>query len=161
MKAPLTSLFIRNLFFTILQPGVVAGLIPYLIIGRKIDLLFAGPFELPQILGVILFVPGLFLMLVCVGYFAVFGRGTISPFDPTKHLVVKGPYRFSRNPMYLGVLLMLIGEAFFFEVPMMWLYFFIVFLVFNAFIVFFEEPRLRISFGEQYLRYTQTVRRWI
>src|SRR4051812_33321874 len=109
------SLFLRNLFFTILQPGLVAGLFPYWIMGGNIKSVLAAPFHLSQMTGFVFFSAGLFVMLSCIARFAFEGRGTLSPADPTKRLVVGGLYKFSRNPMYVGVMLILVGEALVFQ----------------------------------------------
>lgn len=157
------SLFIRNLIFTILQPGIVAGLIPYLILGDKVNDIFVQ-----QLLqrglhnsGAIIFLIGFVIMLSCIISFAVKGRGTLSPADPTKKLVISGLYRFSRNPMYVGVTLILIGEAIFFQSVELWIYSLFVFAAFNVFTMLVEEPRLRKDFGEEYKTYCEKVRRWI
>lgn len=155
------SLFLRNLVFTILQPGVVAALIPYLIVKRS-----GGhpglKFETPvQYVGAFIFVIGATIMIACIARFAVDGRGTLSPADPTRHLVTSGLYRFSRNPMYVGVLLILIGEAIFFKSEWLTVYCCLIFLLFHTFIVFFEERRLKKDFGQDYDEYRQKVRRWI
>ena len=155
------SLLLRNLFFTIIQPGLVAGLFPYWILGDKIKKVFSCDFQFYQYLGATLFLIGLVIMLECIIRFAIEGRGTLSPADPTKKLVTKGLYRFSRNPMYVGVMLILIGEAVFFESYSLWIYLLCIFLAFNLFIFLIEEPRLRKDFGVEYEQYCKKVRRWI
>lgn len=155
------SLLLRNLFFTILHPGLVAGLIPFWILGDKMNTLFIQPLQFYHYSGTIVFVIGFVIMLSCIISFAVKGRGTLSPADPTKHLVTTGLYRFSRNPMYVGVTLILIGEAIFFQSIYLWFYLLFVFIAFNIFIMIHEEPRLRKDFGEEYNRYCKKVRRWI
>jgi protein-S-isoprenylcysteine O-methyltransferase Ste14 len=154
------SLLIRNLVFTILQPGIVAGLIPYLVVRDQFrqTLSFQQP---QQIVGLLVFMIGFAAMTYCIYLFAVDGRGTLSPFDRTQKLVVKGLYRFSRNPMYVGVIGMLLGESIFFHGYILWIYTLLVFIVFNGFIFFIEEPRLEKDFGEAYLEYCRKVRRWI
>ena len=143
------SLFLRNLLFTMLQPGIVAGLIPYWILrdNKTLD----SPLQFFQYLGILLFLIGLGIMFHCIIRFAVEGRGTLSPVDPTKKLVIKGLYRFSRNPMYVGVMMILIGEATFFQSNVLWVYLLFIFLAFNLFVLLFEEPRLRKDFGEDYV----------
>ena len=111
--------------------------------------------------GAIIFVIGFVIMIWCIRSFAVIGRGTLSPADPTKKLVITGLYRWSRNPMYVGVILMLIGEAIYFQSSSLWIYTAAVSIMFNIFIVLVEEPRLRKDFGESYTSYCQSVRRWI
>jgi protein-S-isoprenylcysteine O-methyltransferase Ste14 len=155
------SLLLRNLFFTILQPGLVAGLIPVWILGRKANNLFIKPWQFYQFSGFLVFVTGFLIMLICIISFAVKGRGTLSPADPTKKLVVTGLYKFSRNPMYIGVMMILTGEAIFFESVSLWIYLLVVNIGFNIFILLHEEPRLQKDFGEEYKKYCQKVRRWI
>ena len=154
------SLFIRNLFFTILQPGLVAGLIPFWITGFSIDDIFYTVWQWQQYAGVIVFLIGFVIMLWCIISFAIKGRGTLSPVDPTKKLVIVGLYEFSRNPMYVGVVLLLIGEAVFFQSVALWVYALFIFITFNIFIRLVEEPRLRKDFGEEYQLYCEKVRRW-
>src|SRR4051812_44508489 len=155
------SLLLRNLLFTILNPGLVVGVIPYWILADKTVQLFAKPLQAHQYLGILLFIPGLIVLIDCILRFLVEGRGTLSPIDPTKRLVVKGLYKYSRNPMYVGVMMMLIGEAVFFQSGNLWIYLVLIFLIFNLFIVLVEEPRLHSDFGEDYYRYCQKVRRWV
>ena len=155
------SLFIRNLLFTMLQPGLVAGLIPFWITGFRINDIFDEVWQWHHYSGAIVFLIGFVIMLWCIINFAIKGRGTLSPVDPTKRLVVAGLYKFSRNPMYVGVTLMLIGEAIFFHSVELWVYSLFVLLAFNIFAILVEEPRLRKDFGEEYKDYCKKVRRWI
>ena len=155
------SLLLRNLFFTILQPGLVAGLFPYLILGERVKQIFSEYFGLPQYFGSIIFFIGLIIMIKTILQFAFEGKGTLSPADPTKKLVVKGLYQYSRNPMYIGVMMMLIGEAIFFEAGRFWFYVVGIGLAFNLFILLVEEPRLKRDFGDEYALYSRKVRRWL
>jgi protein-S-isoprenylcysteine O-methyltransferase Ste14 len=154
------SLFLRNLFFTILQPGIVALFIPFWLSGESLNTLFAHPFASNHFLGLSVFAVGSVLTLICIANFAIRGRGTLSPADPTKKLVISGPYRFSRNPMYVGVTMMLIGESIFFQSYTLGAYTLLIFIAFYMFIVLFEEPRLHDYFGSEYEAYTKTVPRW-
>jgi len=155
------SLLLRNLFFTILQPGIVAGLIPYWLVRDSIHDAFEKPLRSWLFLSILIFIIGFYLMMDCILRFAIKGRGTLSPADPTKKLVISGWYRYSRNPMYVGVLLILLGEAIFFNVESLWSYTIFIVIIFTIFIVFVEEPRLRRDFGEEYTEYCKKVRRWI
>lgn len=155
------SLYLRNLFFTIMHPGLVVGLIPYWMLGPKWIKQFSLPFNFYQYLGTPLFLIGLFVLLHCIIRFVVVGRGTLSPIDPTKNLVTSGIYRYTRNPMYLGVLMILIGEALFFKSYHLGIYLLIIVLIFNFFILAIEEPRLRRDFGNEYSHYCNKVRRWL
>jgi Putative protein-S-isoprenylcysteine methyltransferase len=156
----LTLLF-RNVIFTILHPGIVAGLIPFWIIGGKMNNLFDGSVKTHQFTGIFLFITGFIIMTWCIINFAIKGKGTLSPLDPTKKLVISGLYRFSRNPMYIGVMFLLIGETVFFSSLSLCIYSFFVFVGFNIFIIAKEEPRLKKDFGVDYDDYRKKVRRWI
>ena len=154
-------LWFRNTFFALLQPGVVAGLIPYYLLRGAIEPIIKKPFGLEQIGGVVLFVVGFIIMMDCILRFAYQGKGTLSPADPTRALVVNGLYQYSRNPMYIGVMLILAGEAIFFEQGRFWFYVIGVGLLFNLFIILVEEPRLIRDFGTAYEAYQKNVRRWV
>lgn len=155
------SLLLRNLLFTILLPGMSAGLIPYLIVRADLENLHARPLPFHHYLGVFIFLIGLFILLTCIIDFAVKGKGTLSPIDPTKKLVKTRWYRYSRNPMYVGVMLILLGEVQFMRSADLGIYMILVFLAFTLFIIFIEEPRLRRDFGEEYEEYCRQVRRWL
>lgn len=156
-----TSLFWRNLLFTILQPGMVAGLIPWFIARRAFADTFAIPFGIGQYLGITITAIGAGITLHCIARFAIEGRGTLSPADPTRQLVLHGLYRFTRNPMYIGVTLTLVGEAVFTGSASLWIYSGSIFAVFNIYIIYWEEPRLRKDFGSSYEAYCRRVRRWL
>jgi protein-S-isoprenylcysteine O-methyltransferase Ste14 len=111
--------------------------------------------------GTALIIAGGLIMTACILRFVTEGKGTISPLDPTKKLIVRGLYRYSRNPMYVGVMLILAGEALFCWSAALALYATAVFAAFNLFIVLHEEPRLRRVFGPEYESYLREVRRWI
>lgn len=157
----MTSLLLRNLFFTILQPGLVAGLFPYWIAGTQFDFAVAQPFNSFQYGALLIFVAGFVIMMACIFRFAFEGKGTLSPADETKQLVIGGLYRYSRNPMYIGVMLILIGETLFTLSSSLAIYSSIIFICFNLFIMLHEEPRLQKDFGDQYGQYRKKVRRWL
>ena len=114
----------------------------------------------PQIIGGLAVVAGGALALWCVLAFALVGRGTPAPFDPPRRLVVKGPYRFVRNPMYVGAGLGLAGAALFFESAALAGFTGLFFLITHLFVRAYEEPALRRTFGEAYDAYCRRVRRW-
>ena len=157
----LFSLFLSNLIFTVLQPGIVAGLLPMLLVRNLLNDTFTPHFGYHHYAGITVSLAGLVVMLVCIVSFAVKGRGTLSPLDPARRLIVSGLYKYSRNPMYVGVMLILWGEAIFFRSASLWIYSCIIFGAFNAFIIFYEEPRLSKDFGVQYGDYQRRVRRWL
>ncbi|MBK8555583.1 MAG: isoprenylcysteine carboxylmethyltransferase family protein [Lewinellaceae bacterium] len=157
----MSSLLLRNLVFTVLHPGIVVGLIPFLLVKDQLSRIFQDYWGLDKYLSAVLLLLGLAIMLHCIYLFAKQGGGTLSPADPTRQLVVSGLYRYSRNPMYTGVMLMLLAEALFLHIIAFWVYVLTVFVVFNLFISFLEEPRLRKDFGAAYQAYCHKVRKWI
>ncbi|MGA3160401.1 MAG: isoprenylcysteine carboxylmethyltransferase family protein [Terracidiphilus sp.] len=114
----------------------------------------------PQIMGMIIGIAGAVVALWCVGAFAWIGKGTPAPFDPPRKLVIRGPYRFVRNPMYIGAGLALAGAALFYESIYLLLYVGIFLLATHLFVVLYEEPTLRRSFEAEYEAYCHRVRRW-
>jgi protein-S-isoprenylcysteine O-methyltransferase Ste14 len=113
-----------------------------------------------QMTGVILGAAGGALALWCIVTFVVAGRGTPALFDPPRRLVVVGPYRWVRNPMYLGATLALAGAALFYESWALLGYAAAFILVMYLFVVVYEEPALRATFGAPYREYCERVRRW-
>jgi protein-S-isoprenylcysteine O-methyltransferase Ste14 len=114
----------------------------------------------PQVAGVVVLAAGAAVALWCVLAFALVGRGTPAPFDPPRRLVVEGPYRFVRNPMYVGAGVALAGAALFFESVALALFTGGFFLITHLFVLGYEEPTLRRTFGEAYDAYCRRVRRW-
>lgn len=152
-------LALRALLWTIAFPGVVAGYIPWRFFGLsqvRVDL--ADPLDL---LGLALIAIGAVLELACIWEFARRGRGTLSPVDPPKQLVVQGLYRYVRNPMYLSVSTVLLGEALLARSLALLGYWAIFFTFVNLFVMLYEEPTLRRQFGDSYVRYTERVGRWL
>ena len=153
------TLLLRSIFFTILQPGTVAVLIPYWFISSRGS--NVGSDRPLRYLGLPLIIIGGAGLLWCIWEFFSTGRGTISPVDPPKHLVVRGLYRYVRNPMYLLVIIVLLGEAIFFmSVPVL-IEAGVFFVLASLFVMLYEEPYLRRRFGKAYDSYLQSVGRWI
>jgi protein-S-isoprenylcysteine O-methyltransferase Ste14 len=153
-------LFLKSVFFTLLLPGTVTVLLPYAIVGPDVVTLVA-PWGLSQYIGLTLIVTGAAVLFWSIVDFAIHGRGTLAPVDPPKELLVRGPYRYVRNPMYVGVLTVLLGETVFFRsISLLW-YAIVVLAVFTVVILAYEEPVLRAQFGESYTCYVSSVRRWI
>jgi protein-S-isoprenylcysteine O-methyltransferase Ste14 len=113
-----------------------------------------------QVAGAVVGASGAVLALWCIATFIVIGRGTPAPFDPPRRLVVVGPYRLLRNPMYIGAGLALAGAALFYESWALLGYCAAFAFVMYLFVVAYEEPTLRATFGAPYVRYCQRVRRW-
>jgi protein-S-isoprenylcysteine O-methyltransferase Ste14 len=114
----------------------------------------------PQIIGIITASAGALIALWCIFNFVRIGRGTPAPFDPPRNLVIGGPYRFVRNPMYIGAALALGGAALFCQSLWLLAYGFAFLLVCHLFVVSYEEPTLRRTFGAEYEDYSRRVRRW-
>jgi protein-S-isoprenylcysteine O-methyltransferase Ste14 len=113
-----------------------------------------------QVAGAVVGAIGAALALWCIVTLVAVGRGTPAPFDPPRRLVVVGPYRLVRNPMYLGAGLALAGAALFYQSWALLGYSVAFALVMYLFVVVYEEPTLRATFGDAYVRYCERVRRW-
>jgi protein-S-isoprenylcysteine O-methyltransferase Ste14 len=151
-------LLLKSIFFTFLFPGTVTILIPYLIL-RGNDT--GGVFGTFNYLGLPLIAVGAFGLIWCIWQFFAEGLGTLAPVDPPKHLVVHGLYRYVRNPMYVSVMAILLGEAAFFASLPILVEAVIFFLATNFFIRGYEEPILREQFGDSYEEYKKSVGRWL
>jgi protein-S-isoprenylcysteine O-methyltransferase Ste14 len=149
-------LFLKILVFTVLVPGTVAGYIPWTIV-RDVPLELT-PLAIP---AGFCFVVGVAIYLWCAYDFGVAGRGTPAPIDAPKHLVVRGLYRYVRNPMYVGVMLVLAGWNLLYRTDTLMNYTLGAFVFFNLFIFFYEEPHLRRLFGEEYTAYRLRAGRWL
>jgi protein-S-isoprenylcysteine O-methyltransferase Ste14 len=114
----------------------------------------------PQIVGMIVGGIGAVVALWCVSTFIWIGKGTPAPFDPPRRLVIRGPYRFVRNPMDMGAGTALAGAALFYLSPTLLAYVAIFLLVAHLFVLLYEEPTLRRTFGPEYEAYCHRVRRW-
>jgi protein-S-isoprenylcysteine O-methyltransferase Ste14 len=117
--------------------------------------------EVPQMIGMILGSAGALIALWCISTFVWIGKGTPAPFDPPRRLVIRGPYRFVRNPMYLGGGLALAGAALFYESAPLLAYGALFLLAAYLFVMLYEEPTLRRTFGQEYEAYCHRVRRWL
>ena len=113
-----------------------------------------------QILGGVLAAAGAILAVSCIVTFAIIGRGTPAPFDPPRRLVVRGPYRLVRNPMYVGAGAALLGAALYYASPQLALYTAGFLLAMELFVRLYEEPTLRKTFGSEYDDYCRRVGRW-
>ena len=151
------KLAIKNMLFTIFVPCTVAVWLPYAWYwGRGETDLGSWRWFSYLLIGV-----GASVYISTVWNFAAIGRGTPAPIDPPKKLVVTGLHRYVRNPMYLGVLLALVGELLLFPSRRFLMYIAGFFVAVNIFVLAYEEPVLKRSFGEEYDEYRRTVPRWI
>jgi protein-S-isoprenylcysteine O-methyltransferase Ste14 len=113
-----------------------------------------------QVAGMLVGAVGATLALTCIFTFAFVGRGTPAPFDPPRRLVVRGPYRRLRNPMYAGAGLALAGAALYYQSLALLGYAVVFLIVLHLFVVLYEEPTLRRTFGNEYEAYCRQAGRW-
>ena len=153
------SLVLRSLLWTLLLPGFFAGYVPWRYFGLgRVTPDLTNPTHL---VGILCIVVGAALLAACIFEFARRGRGTLSPVDPPRHLVVSGLYKYVRNPMYLSVTLIVLGEVLLTGSQGLRVYWALWFLGVNLFVMGYEEPTLRRQFGASYDEYTRQVGRWI
>lgn len=147
---------IKTLVFTLVLPGTVGLCVPQALKhnATKVPLVF-------EWIGAGLFVCGVAIYFWCAWDFVSKGLGTPLPADAPRVLVVNGLYRFTRNPMYVGVLAVIFGQALYYGSGSVAIYGCIVFAAFHVFVRFYEEPTLRRLFGSQYEEYCRQVPRWI
>ena len=150
----MSGLFARALTAFLVLPGVVAFLVPLLLLAR-------GPAGVSNRWGLGPLGAGVVLLLACVREFYVAGRGTLAPWAPPTALVVTGLYQWSRNPMYVAVLLVLAGWALTFRSWPLAVYAAVVLVGFHLRIVLHEEPWLDRTFGDSWIQYRARVPRWL
>lgn len=153
------SILIRTLTYASLFIGMLLIYVPARLLAWS-GIVHPTTIEMPQILGISVGTLGAFSALWCIFTFSFIGKGTPAPFDPPQHLVVRGPYRYVRNPMYIGAGLALIGAGLFYESLVLLSYAGIFLLVCHLFVILYEEPTLRRTFGSEYEMYCQNVNRW-
>ena len=139
-----------------LAPGVVAGLIPYLLTGWQME---TAPLAV-RIAGGVLIALGAGFLLHAFGRFVIEGLGTPAPVAPTEHLVVSGIYRHVRNPMYLAVTATILGQWLLLGRPVLLAYALVFIATTYAFVRGYEEPTLRATYGDEYERYREAVPGW-
>lgn len=151
--------------FLLLAPGTVAGLIPWWISHWRLR---PPPFGFTTLeftpiraIGILLMAAGLAVVLEAFARFALEGLGTPAPVFPTRHLVVNGSYRFVRNPMYVAVTSLILGQALYLGDARLFAYAILPWLAAHLFVVLYEEPTLRKTFGVEYETYCAHVPRWI
>jgi protein-S-isoprenylcysteine O-methyltransferase Ste14 len=146
--------------FLVIAPGFVAGLVPWWIDHWQVEAPFFG-LTVFRFAGSLLVALGLIGLLNSFARFALQGLGTPAPVFPTRHLVVSGLYRYVRNPMYVAVAMTIFGQALIFGSVSLMEYGAIVWLLFHLFVLLYEEPTLRTTFGAEYESFCAEVPRWI
>lgn len=148
---------LNTILFTVFVPGTVLILVPLWLLHG-----FARPPVGPvPWLGGMVIVIGAAIYFRCAWEFAVRGLGTPAPIAPTKFLVTTALHQYVRNPMYIGVFGVILGEAIAFRSAVLFAYIAFLCVPVELFVVFYEEPTLRRQFGESYDEYRRTVPRWI
>ena len=149
-------LFLKNLLFTVLVPGTIAGYVPWWMVRYY-------PFEPSAwtVAAAVNLALGVAIYLWCLWDFASYGGATPAPIDAPKKLVVRGLFRYVRNPIYVGVLSVILGWAMLFQALNVFVYGACVGIGFHLFVLLYEEPALRRAFGREYEDYCSRVGRWI
>ena len=159
MAARITA-SLGSLAFLVLAPGIVAGLMPWLITGWR-PLPPGDGAGILRWTGLVLIAAGLAVVLEAFARFAWVGLGTPAPVAPTRTLVVSGFYRFIRNPIYVAVTALILGQAVLFASWGVALYGVVIAVAFHTFVLFYEEPTLQRVYGEAYDAYCAATPRWI
>ena len=152
-------LWLRTVLFTLLVPGTVLGLVPFALIATN----WRPRFDLgaAHLIGIMLLMPGVAIIVWCFIDFVRRGHGTPTPYDPPRRLVVAGLYKYSRNPQYVGVILVVLSEAVLSGRTLLFGYAVFLAVGYHLFVRFYEEPTLRRMFGEDYVQYCAVVSRWL
>jgi len=150
---------IRAIVYASCFIGFVLIYVPANLLSRT-GLVRPATIGLQEAIGIVTGTAGAILAVWCILTFVVVGKGTPAPFDPPRRLVVRGPYRYVRNPMYIGATLALAGAALFFSSLTILLYAIFVVVATHLFVIWYEEPALRRTFGADYEAYCKRVSRW-
>ncbi len=153
------GLLLRATLATLLVPGTVVGLVPCLIV-RPALIPSSSDLSIVSVLAILTGAVGLAFLLACIWGFALHGKGTLAPVDPPRTLVVRGLYRYTRNPMYVAVMIVLLSEAVLFRSVPVLVYAVIAMACFQLFVILYEEPKLKARFGASYDEYRKAVPRW-
>lgn len=150
---------LKTLLWSVFVPGNLTTVVPFLILSNFENYSFELSYF--RYVGLVPILFGALLYFWCAWNFTFDGEGTPAPFDAPKKVVVKGAYRFVRNPMYVAAVSILLGETIFFESTAMLIYALILFLIFHIWILIYEEPTLRKNFGASYEDYCRNIPRWL
>jgi protein-S-isoprenylcysteine O-methyltransferase Ste14 len=151
---------IGSVIFLLIAPVTVVGWIPRWISRWQMQQDF-GDSTILRIVGIVLILAGVPVLLDSFARFAIQGLGTPAPIFPPRHLVVQGLYRYVRNPMYVALVLVITGQALLFGNLRLLEYGAIVWLSTHLFVLLYEEPKLRATFGDEYKTFCAHVPRWI
>ena len=161
-------LWVKGILFTILVPGTVAVYIPWLFMRNRLPDINTGLFHWA---GLLIMIAGIFIYLLTTFSFLLKGKGTpaiwftkaisfIIGEEPVK-MVSSGLYKYSRNPMYIGVMTIVTGQGLYFQYSVVLWYALSLFIIFNFVVIVIEDPHLEKKFGDEYRNYKRRTRRWI
>ena len=156
-KAPSLLIHIRD---WLALPFMVTVILPFLLYSAGANLMPLPPGAFKPV-GAIIYTLGLGMQLYTTFLFWQYAQGTLAPWQPTQKLVVRGPYRYCRNPMITAVVMMLLGEAFFFNALGIMIWACAFFVMNTLFFIFKEEPDMLARFGDSYAEYKKHVPRWL
>ena len=148
-----------SLVFLVVVPGTVAGAVPFWMTSWRVQPPLLGP-PVSRVLGAVFVLLGLGSLVESVLRFALVGLGTPAPVAPPTRLVASGQYRLVRNPMYVAVVAIVLGQALLLGSVGLLRYAVVLWVFFEAFVLLYEEPSLRARFGASYETYCRNVRRW-
>jgi len=153
-------LSLKSAAATIVVPGSACVLIPYFIL-TALHISLTPPFGFLQLIAIPMAAVGAYMVVWVSTAFVRQGKGTPIPIEPPTRLVITGLYRYVRNPMYVGAILIVLAEAVYFSAIWLVLYAGGLWLLLHTFMIIFEEPQLKQRFGADYERYLSEVPRWI
>ena len=156
---PAMKIVLGTVIFAFIAVGTVIIAIPHIILDSNMSILYES--GIIRFFGIFPFTIGLILWTWSAWDFVVHGRRTPAPLYPPKQLVSRGLYQIVRNPMYLAVVSILLGEAIYFESFAMFIYVVVIWLLFHLFVVCYEEPKNRKTFGKAYEDCYAKVSRWV
>ena len=156
-KSPSLLLHLRD---WLALPFAVTVIIPFLLYRTGAQLMPMPP-AIFSIIGAVVYILGLSMQLYTTSLFFRFAQGTLAPWQPTQKLVIRGPYRYCRNPMITGVVMMLLGEGLFFNALGILIWGCVFFVMNTLYFIFKEEPAMLARFGDSYAEYKRHVPRWI
>lgn len=156
-RTRLALAIVGSVTFLLIAPMTVVGLIPFWITRWRVD----QSHVLLRVVGTVLILTGVPMLLDSFARFAIQGLGTPAPIFPTRHLVVQGLYRYVRNPMYVALVMVITGQALLFGNRRVLEYGAVVWLCTHLFVLLYEEPKLRSTYGDEYKTFCAHVPRWI
>ncbi|MGO9735685.1 methyltransferase family protein [Mycobacterium sp.] len=155
-----TIAILGSALFFVIAPCTLAGIIPWSITSWELRPPFFG-LEMTRVVGIVLILAGVPGLVDAFTRFALQGLGTPAPIAPPRTLVVTGLYRYMRNPMYVAVVAIILGQAVLFGDWRLIVYSALLWVAFHVFVVAYEEPTLAQKFGGEYEAFRANVRRWI